>query len=74
VLVRVTELARLDALPLAYMAPDDIAALREKVRRRAFLVRMRSKPKVKIKSQLLIYGLTPPSEYGLFNLNHQTAG
>jgi transposase len=36
----VTELARLDALPLSYMTPDDIAALREKVRRRAFLVRI----------------------------------
>jgi len=39
----VTELARIDALPLSYVPPDDIAALREKVRRRAFLVRMRSK-------------------------------
>jgi transposase len=62
----VTELARLDALPLSYMPPDDIAVLREKVRRRAFLVRMRSKLKVKIKSQLLINGFTPPSEHGLF--------
>jgi len=62
----VTELARLDALPLSYMPPDDIAALREKVRRRAFLVRMRSKLKVKIRSQLAINGFTPPSEYGLF--------
>jgi len=33
----VTELARLDALPLSYIPPDNIAALREKVRRRAFL-------------------------------------
>jgi len=48
------------------MPPDDIAALREKVRRRAFLVRMRSKLKVKIKAQLVVNGLTPPSEYGLF--------
>jgi transposase len=62
----VAELARLDALPLSYMPPDDIAALREKVRRRAFLVRMRGKLKVKIKAQLLINGLTPPSEHGLF--------
>jgi transposase len=61
-----TELARLDALPLSYMPPDDIAALREKVRRRAFLVRMHSKLKVKIKAQLVISGFTPPSEYGLF--------
>jgi transposase len=62
----VTELARLDALPLSYVPPDDIAALREKVRRRAFLVRMRSKLKVKIRAQLDINGLTPPSEHGLF--------
>jgi transposase len=62
----VTELARLDALPLSYMPPDDIAALREKVRRRAFLVRMRSKLKVKIKAQLLVNGLAQPSEYGLY--------
>jgi len=62
----VTELARLDALPLSYMPPEDIAALREKVRRRAFLVRMRSKLKVKIKAQLVVNGLTPPSEHGLF--------
>ena len=64
----VTELARLDALPLSYMPPDDIAALREKVRRRAFLVRMRSKLKVKIKAQLVVNGLKPPSEYGLFTM------
>jgi len=62
----VTELARLDALPLSYVPPDDIAALREKVRRRAFLVRMRARLKVKIKAHLTINGLTPPSEYGLF--------
>jgi len=62
----VTELARLDALPLSYVPPDDIAALREKVRRRAFLVRMRAKLKVKIKSHLTINGVTPPSDYGLF--------
>jgi transposase len=61
-----TELARLDALPLSYMPPDDIAALREKVRRRAFPVRMRSKLKVKIRAQLVVNGLTPPSEHGLF--------
>jgi transposase len=62
----ISELARLDALPLSYVPPDDIAALREKVRRRAFLVRMRAKLKVKIKAYLTINGLTPPSEYGLF--------
>jgi transposase len=62
----VTELARLDALPLSYMPPDNIAALREKVRRRAFLVRMRARLKVKIKAHLTINGINPPSEYGLF--------
>jgi len=55
-----TELDRLDALPLSYVPPDDIAALREKVRRRAFLVRMRSKLKVKIKAQPIVNGFTPP--------------
>ena len=63
----VTELTRLDALPLSYMPPDDIAALREKVRRRAFLVRMRSKLKVKIKAQLAMNGFTSPYEYGLLD-------
>jgi transposase len=62
----VTELARLDALPLSYMPPDNIAALREKVRRRAYLVRMRSKLKVKIRAQLTINGIQPPADHGLF--------
>jgi transposase len=62
----VTELARLNALPLSYVPPDNIAALREKVRRRAFLVRMRSKLKVKVRAQLTINGIQPPSEHGLF--------
>jgi len=61
-----TELARLDALPLSYVPPDNIAALREKVRRRAYLVRMRSKLKVKIRAQLTINGIQPPPEHGLF--------
>ena len=62
----VTELARLDALPPSYMPPDDIAALREKVRRRAFLVRMRARLKVKIRAHLTMNGITPPPKYGLF--------
>jgi transposase len=65
----ISELARLNALPLSYVPPDDIAALREKVRRRAFLVRMRAKLKVKIKAYLTINGITPPAEYGLFTKN-----
>jgi transposase len=35
----IAELVRLDALPQSYMPPPEIACLREKVRRRAFLVR-----------------------------------
>ena len=62
----VTELARLNALPLSYVPPDDIAVLREKVRRRAFLVRMRTNLKVKIRAQLTINGIQPPSDRGLF--------
>ena len=34
----IAELVRLDALPLSYVPPEEIAKLREKVRRRAFLV------------------------------------
>jgi len=36
------ELLRLNSLPESYMPPPDIAMLREKVRRRAFLVRQQS--------------------------------
>jgi len=61
-----TELARLNALPLSYVPPPDIAILREKVRRRAYLVRMRSKLRVKIRAQLTINGIQPPAEHGLF--------
>jgi transposase len=61
-----TELTRLNALPLSYVPPDNIAALREKVRRRAYLVRMRSKLRVKIRTQLTINGIQPPTEHGLF--------
>jgi transposase len=62
----IAELARLDALPLAYMPDAETAVLREKVRRRAFLVRSRVKLRVKIKSVLTYEGLKWPSEYGLF--------
>ena len=48
----IAELARLDALPLAYMPDKEISMLREQVRRRAFLVRERVKLRVKIKSIL----------------------
>jgi transposase len=62
----IAELVRLDALPLAYMPDAETAMLREKVRRRAFLVRQRVKLRVKIKSVLTYDGLKWPSEYGLF--------
>ena len=61
-----SELTRLNALPLSYVPPDNIAALREKVRRRAYLVRMRSKLRVKIRAQLTINGIQPPTDHGLF--------
>jgi transposase len=62
----IAELIRLDALPPAYMPDEGIAVLREKIRRRAFLVRERVKLRVKIKSLLTYEGIKPPSQYGLF--------
>jgi hypothetical protein len=44
----IAELVRLEALPKSYMLPPEITALREKVRRRAFIVRERAKLKTKI--------------------------
>jgi len=48
----IAELVRLDALPKSYMPPPEIAVLREKVRRRAFLVRERAKLMTKIRGVL----------------------
>jgi transposase len=62
----IAELVRLDALPLAYFPDEETAVLREKVRRRAFLVRSRVKLRVKIKSVLTYEGLKWPSDHGLF--------
>jgi len=62
----IAELLRLDALPLAYMPDEETAALREKVRRRAFLVRERVKLRVKVKSVLTYEGIRWPSDHGLF--------
>jgi len=56
----------LNSLPLSYVPPPDIAVLREKVRRRAFLVGQQTKFKVKIRSTLTYEGVKPPGEYGLF--------
>ena len=58
----IAELVRLDALPLAYFPTGEIAKLREKVRRRAFLVRERVKLRVKIKSVLTYEELKWPSD------------
>jgi len=62
----IAELIRLDALPKAYMPDLETAELREKVRRRAFLVRERVKLRTKIRSILTYEGIKPPSEHGLF--------
>jgi len=64
----IAELARLDALPLVYVPDEETAKLREKVRRRAFLVRQRAKLKVKIQSVLTYEGINPPADHGLFTL------
>ena len=56
----IAELARLDALPQSYMPPPEIAVLREKVRRRAFLVRQRAKLMTKIRGVLAYEGVKPP--------------
>jgi len=60
------ELLRLNSLPLSYMPPPHIAVLREKVRRRAFLVGQQTKFKIKVRSVLTYEGIKPPKEYGLF--------
>jgi transposase len=60
------ELLRLDSLPTSYIPPRDIAAIREKVRRRAFMVRQVTKLKVKIRGYLAMEGIRPPDGYGLF--------
>jgi transposase len=62
----IAELVRLDALPPAYVPDEETAMLREKIRRRAFLVRERVKLRVKIKSTLTYEGIKPPSDHGLF--------
>ena len=56
----------MDWLPLSYVPGEDTGALREKVRRRAFLVRERVKLRVKIKSYLTYQGLKWPEDHGLW--------
>jgi len=62
----IAELVRLDALPSAYIPDPETAILREKIRRRAFLVRERVRLRVKIKSILTYEEIKPPSDHGLF--------
>ena len=62
----IAELMRLDVLPLSHVPDEETVALREKVRRRAFLVRERVKLRVKIKSVLTYEGIKWPSNHGLF--------
>jgi len=58
------ELLRLNLLPESYVPPPYIAELREKVRRRAFLVRQQTK--LQVRRTLTYEGVKPPKEYGLF--------
>jgi transposase len=60
------ELLRLDSLPTSYIPPREIAAIREKVRRRAFMVRQVTKLKVKIRDVLAAEGVKTLEGYGLF--------
>ena len=60
------ELLRLDSLPESYIPPEELADLRERIRRRAFLVRQGTKLKVKIRDVLAYEGVKPPTEYGLY--------
>jgi len=61
------ELARLDALPTSYIPPDDVAVVRELVRRRAFLVRVRTSIKNRIVSALAYEGIDPPGDFSVFS-------
>ena len=60
------ELLRVNGLPESYMPPPNIAHLRKKMRRRAFLVRERAKLKTKTHSTLTYKGIKPPKGHGLF--------
>jgi transposase len=62
----IAQLLRMDWLPLSYVPDDVTGSLREKVRRRAFLVRERVKLRVKIKSYLTYQGLKWPADHGLW--------
>ncbi len=51
------ELLRLDALPISYMPHEDISSFKEMVQRRAYLVRERTKLRVKIRDCLVYNGI-----------------
>jgi transposase len=63
------ELLRLDALPESYMPDEETSDLKEMVRRRAFLVRERSKFKAKIRDCLVYRGIKEYSDAGLFTIS-----
>ena len=58
------ELLRVNGLPESYWPPPGIALLREKIRRRAFLVRQHAK--LNVRSVLTYEAVKPPEGYGLF--------
>ena len=62
----IAQLLRTDWLPLSYVPDEENDALRERVRRRAFLVRERVRLRVKIKSYLMHQGLKWPTDHGLW--------
>ena len=53
-------------MPESYIPPREIAEVRERVRRRAFLVRQFTKLRVKIRDALAYEGVKPSAGYGLF--------
>jgi len=53
-------------LPESYIPPEELADLRERIRRRAFLVRQGTRLKVKIRDVLTYEGIKPPTGHGLF--------
>ena len=61
------ELLRLDALPSSYMPDEETSSLREMVRRRAYLVRERTKFRVKIRDCLVYNGIKRTKDEGSSN-------
>ncbi|GBC68578.1 hypothetical protein HRbin01_00261 [archaeon HR01] len=60
------ELARLGALPSSYIPAGDVAGMRELVRRRAFLVGIRTRVKNRIIATLAPEGIETPRDFKLF--------